>query len=59
MNDHSSIKYGTAGGILITILGNIAMEDLLKTMVLAAVGAIVSFSLSLLLERWLKPPKAP
>jgi hypothetical protein len=59
MNDHSSIKYGTVGGILVTILGNIAMGDLLKTTVLAAVGAVVSFSLSLLLNRWIRPPKKP
>jgi hypothetical protein len=57
MNDHSSVKHGTVGGTLITILGNIAMGDLFKTAVLAAVGAAVSFGLSLLLNRWIKPRK--
>ncbi len=57
MSDHSSIRNGTVGGTLITILGNIAMGDLIRTAVLAAVGAAVSFSFSLLLNRWIKPPK--
>jgi hypothetical protein len=51
------MKAGTAGGTLISILGNITMGDMLRTIILAAVGAVVSFSLSLLLKRWIKPSK--
>ena len=38
---------GTAGGILTILLININAGDLLKTMVLAAVGAVVSLLVSL------------
>ena len=57
MNDQSSIKAGTAGGILISILASITVGDMLRTMILAAVGTVVSFSLSLLLKRWIKASK--
>jgi len=49
---------GTAGGTLTIILANIPAADLIKTALLAAVGALVSFSVSLLLRvlvrRWRK-----
>ena len=41
---------GTAGGTLIIVLANLHASDLLKTILLAAVGAVVSFSVSLLLR---------
>ncbi|HEX3025120.1 MAG TPA: hypothetical protein VHP12_07905 [Chitinophagaceae bacterium] len=47
-------KAGTAGGTLLTIIINIKSEDVLKTMVLAAVGAVISFTVSLLLKLFLK-----
>lgn len=43
-------KVGTAAGTLLTILFNIHIHDILKTVVLAAIGAIVSFSVSLALK---------
>ena len=43
-------KTGTAGGTLLSIFANINSEDLLKTAVLAAVGAVVSFAVTLLLK---------
>lgn len=46
----NTTKRGTAGGTLLTILGNISSEDILKTIVLAAVGAVVSFAVTLLLK---------
>jgi hypothetical protein len=52
---------GTAGGTLMIILANITTGDLLKTVLLAALGAVVSFGVSLLLRRmvkWWKPPKS-
>ena len=54
-------KMGTAGGTLMIILANITTGDILKTVVLAAVGAVVSFGVSLLLRRmmkWRRPPKS-
>lgn len=39
----SSTKAGTAGGTLLTIFVNIHSEDVLKTAILAAIGAVVSF----------------
>lgn len=43
-------KYGTAGGIITILLYNINTDDILKTIVLAATGAIVSFFISLMLK---------
>ena len=57
MNPHyfdSSTKAGTVGGTLLSILANINSTDLLKTGILAAVGAIVSFSVTLLLKLFIK-----
>ena len=41
---------GTVGGTLLTIFANISSEDLVKTAILAGVGAIVSFVVTLLLK---------
>lgn len=43
-------KAGTASGTLLSIFANINSEDLIKTAVLAAVGAVVSFAVTLLLK---------
>ncbi len=39
-------KHGTAGGFLLVLLANINSTDLIKTVVLAATGAAVSFLVS-------------
>lgn len=59
-------KMGTAAGTLAIIFANITTGDLLKTVVLAALGAVVSFCVSLLMKllvRWWKrrplPPNSP
>lgn len=58
METNINTKTGTVGGTLLTVLYNIHQEDLAKTVVLAAIGAIVSFSVSLALKaivkRWTK-----
>jgi mannitol-specific phosphotransferase system IIBC component len=46
----NTTKVGTAAGTMLTILVNISSEDLLKTAVLAAVGAAVSFVVTLVLK---------
>jgi ABC-type sulfate transport system permease component len=47
-------KAGTAGGTLLSIFANINSEDLAKTAVLAAIGAVVSFGVTLLLKLLVK-----
>ena len=46
--DHT--KPATIGGITIILLDNINSGDVLKTIVLAGIGAIVSFIISLALK---------
>ncbi|SNT17344.1 hypothetical protein [Ekhidna lutea] len=55
MSDHqiaSGTKAGTVGGTLLSVVMNIDAGDILRTVILATVGAIVSFSISVLLK-WL------
>jgi mannitol-specific phosphotransferase system IIBC component len=50
-------KMGTAAGTITIFLVNISSGDIAKTMVLAGIGAVVSFFISLLLRklvRWWK-----
>ena len=48
---------GTVSGTALTVLVNIGSSDILKTAMLAAIGAVVSFSISVLLKRAFKPRK--
>lgn len=57
MNENSFAKAGTAGGTITVILMNITSEDLAKTALLAAVGAIVSFGISYVLKLLVKKLK--
>ncbi len=43
---------GTVSGTALTVLVNIGSTDIIKTVALAALGAVVSFSVSVLLK-WL------
>jgi mannitol-specific phosphotransferase system IIBC component len=52
-----STKAGTLGGTLFILLLHIASGEVLKTAVLAAVGASVSFAVSYLLNRIIKKRK--
>ena len=53
--DHSnSTAMGTAGGTFLSVLPNLHSEDVLKTVILASVGAVVSFSISLALKFFIK-----
>ena len=54
-NNHTIM--GTAGGTFLSIVPNINSEDIAKTIILASVGAIVSFTISLLLKRMQKKHK--
>lgn len=48
---------GTVSGTALTVVVNIGSSDIIKTVVLAALGAAVSFSVSLLLKWLIKPRK--
>ena len=47
--DHTT-KAGVATGTVLTVLENISSQDLVKTTLLAAVGAFVSFIATLILK---------
>ncbi len=51
------LRLGTAIGTLLSTLPHIGTDELLKTAILAAVGATVSFMVSLLLRR-LRGPRS-
>ena len=57
MNPNNTTKTGTIGGTLLTVFYNISSEDIVKTIVLAGIGAVVSFMVSLLLKRIFKQNK--
>lgn len=48
---------GTAGGTFLSVIPNLNSEDVLKTVLLAAVGAIVSFGISMVLKFVIKKYK--
>jgi len=43
---------GTVSGTALTVIANIGSQDVIKTVVLAALGAVVSFAVSVTLK-WL------
>jgi mannitol-specific phosphotransferase system IIBC component len=61
MSTHSHIEngtiLGTVSGTVLTIAVNVGSSDIIKTVILAALGAIVSFSVSVLLKWILKKMK--
>jgi uncharacterized membrane protein (UPF0136 family) len=57
METNLSLRTGTASGTLLSIAPNILSEDIVKTIILAVVGATVSFTVSLLLKGFTKSKK--
>ena len=49
-NIESETVLGTVSGTVLTIIVNIGSSDILKTVALAAIGAVVSFFTSLFLK---------
>lgn len=45
-----STRINTAGGIFLSVIPNLYSEDIFKTVVLAAIGATVSFVVSILFK---------
>jgi hypothetical protein len=52
-----NIKTGTISSTLLVLLFKIDTEDLLSTIILASIGAVVSFTISVLMERVFKKKK--
>jgi hypothetical protein len=50
MTNNNPTFVGTAGGTLLSIAPNLSSDDIAKTVILATVGAVVSFTISLLLK---------
>jgi hypothetical protein len=50
----NTTKAGTASGTLLSIFANINSGDILKTAVMAGIGAVVSFSVTLFLKFLIK-----
>jgi hypothetical protein len=48
---------GTAGGTFLSVVPNLHSEDVFKTVLLASIGAIVSFALSMALKFFIKKHK--
>lgn len=57
MTESNPTLMGTAGGTFLSVIPNLNSEDVLKTVLLAAVGAIVSFGISMLLKFVIKKYK--
>ena len=54
MSDHSFLagtKTGTACGTLLVILSSIQFADVLETTILASIGAVISFVVTVVLKR--------
>ena len=58
-SNHSDQAVGTPGGTLIAFIGIIDYGDIVKTSILAGVGAVVSYAVSRLMQRWFgkRPPR--
>ncbi len=54
MKNSQQLGIGTGSGTLLSALAFIGVSDVAKTIVLAAIGAVVSFAVSWLLQRWLR-----
>jgi len=51
---NNNLKVGTAGGTLLVVLVNIQSADIIKTAILSATGALVSFIVSFILKKLAK-----
>lgn len=51
MDNSITLKAGTIGGFTLSVIPNLTSADVFKTIVLAFIGAVVSFSVTLLLKQ--------
>jgi len=57
MQSSNPTLIGTAGGTFLSVLPNLHSEDIFKTVLLATIGAIVSFMISMVLKFFIKKHK--
>jgi hypothetical protein len=57
MQSSNPTLIGTAGGTFLSVVPNLHSEDILKTVLLASIGAIVSFAISMALKFFIKKHK--
>lgn len=55
-NEHTT-ALGTAAGATLTFIANVGTEDIVKTIILSCIGAVVSFVVSTLLKWVIKKIK--
>ena len=51
MKTNQQLGIGTTGGTLLSVIGQLGVHDVLRTALLAAIGAVVSFVVTWLLQR--------
>jgi len=51
MKTNQQLGIGTTGGTLLSVIGQLGVHDMLRTALLAAIGAVVSFVVTWLLQR--------
>jgi len=51
MKASQQVGIGTTGGTLLSIVGQLGVHDMLRTALLAAIGAVVSFAVTWLMQR--------
>ncbi len=47
----AQLSIGTGSGTLLSVVAQMGMHDVVKTAILAAIGAVVSFAVTFLLRR--------
>ena len=57
MQSSNSPLIGTASGTFLSVLPNLNSEDFMRTVVLAIIGAVVSYGISLLLKKMFRKEK--
>ncbi|MFV8351762.1 hypothetical protein ACNQHI_02230 [Flavobacterium sp. XS2P14] len=57
MQSSNPTLIGTAGGTFLSVLPSLHSEDVFKTVLLATIGAIVSFTISMALKFFIKKHK--
>jgi len=51
MDNSLTLRAGTFGGFALSVIPNLTSADVLKTIVLACIGAVVSFGVTVLLKQ--------
>lgn len=54
MSPPLSLRTGTASGMLLSMVPNIGSDDILRTVILAIIGAVVSFLVTCALRRMMR-----